>query len=508
MNVGMLTLLGSLTAAAGPVAPVAPTGVPAGVAGVGSPGAMPMPAMTMPFPQPGLGAPAPVLAARVLAPQGVRVTAYPGTPGARMFDAPSVFGLRPGYRYRLELSNLPYHPGRVLYPEVEVRGTIVPRPGMKYMDYPVPLLFTASDIERALAGVVVTKVIYLENPEKALPVEVRPDFPVEFPADTEQEAIDGAIANGRLVAIVRLGDRRPTAEWLRMTAIDGTILLPGERYLKAPAVPPTLPFFACPLFDPILGPKPPNEECFVDGDDKKEPLGIGPDGKLGGLNPTDVGVEYTINGRRKVTTSCQVCICSPRFMIRKVELAPGGYNVAVPITGNTGLVALAGAKERYAPMVDIGREKPSEFDARIRPLAYIGKVGTAFYVGTSKPSVVGQIQGLAVTGALVEPELLTNTACPLSVSKTVEPPGPKQPGDIVTFTITFKNTGSQPISDLVVSDSLSGRLEYVQGTAVTDRPANFTASANEVGSVIMRWDLPGTLYPGQAGTVKFKAKVR
>ena len=61
---------------------------------------------------------------------------------------------------------------------------LVPRPGMKYMDYPIPLNFTAWDIERALSGALVTKVIYLEDPEKAVPAEVQPDKPVETPEES------------------------------------------------------------------------------------------------------------------------------------------------------------------------------------------------------------------------------------------------------------------------------------------------------------------------------------
>jgi hypothetical protein len=70
------------------------------------------------------------------------MTAFPGSTLARLYDTPTVMGLRPGYVYRFELTNLPYNPGKALYPEVEVRGTLVPRPGMKYMDYPIPLMFT------------------------------------------------------------------------------------------------------------------------------------------------------------------------------------------------------------------------------------------------------------------------------------------------------------------------------------------------------------------------------
>src|SRR5262245_5893136 len=276
----------------GGIFPVPGMGPPGAVAAVGAkvpPGGPP----AAPLPPP-----APLLAAKFLVPQGVRVTVFPGTRLARMYDTPTVLGLRPGYVYRFELTNLPYNPGKALYPEVEVRGVLVPRPDMKYMDYPIPLVFSATDIDHVLNGALITKVIYLEDPEKAIPAEVRADSPVETPDDTERLAIKGAVENGRLMAIVRLGNRKPSAEELQTTAVDGTILLPGEKYLKAPALPPVFPHWACPLFDPILGPKPAREECFPDGGDRRDPLGIGPNGQLGGLNSTDVALEYTIDGKR------------------------------------------------------------------------------------------------------------------------------------------------------------------------------------------------------------------
>ena len=511
MNAGMLTLLGSLMGAGqAPPAGVPPTpGMlhgPAPVA-VARPG--PPPVM-MPGPHPGMGLPlpAPVLAAKVLAPQGVRFTLYPGTPLARMYDAPGVFAMRPGYVYRLELTNLPYNPGRSLYPEIEVRGSIVPRPGMKYMDYPIPLLFTPTDIEHALAGALVTKVIYLEDPEKAWPTEVLPDAPVEFSENSESDAVKAAIANGRLVAIVRLGGRTPDPRLLQCEGLDGTVLLPGEKYLRSPLLPPVIRWFACPLFDPILGPKPPKEECFVDGGDKGDPLGIGPFGRLGGLDPTDVGVEYTIAGRRRVTCSNVVCICAPRFMIRRAEVAPVGLNQPVRLTENVGMKGPAAIHERTPVMAEIGREKLTEFAGRIRPLAYVGRVGTSFFIGTTRPQVLAQVEGVKIEAAVVEPYVLTNPLCPLTVTKEVVPCGPVPVGEVVTITIRYKNTGNRPVSDVVVNDSLSGRLEYVVGSQQTDRAANFTAMANEAGSVALRWEFPGTLQPGQSGVVKFRAKVR
>jgi uncharacterized repeat protein (TIGR01451 family) len=81
-------------------------------------------------------------------------------------------------------------------------------------------------------------------------------------------------------------------------------------------------------------------------------------------------------------------------------------------------------------------------------------------------------------------------------------------GDIVTFSLRYSNMGGRPITDVAVTDSLSGRLEYVPGSAQSDRDAVFTMQENEVGSVVLRWEITGTLQPGQSGRLRFKARVR
>ena len=76
-----------------------------------------------------------------------------------------------------------------------------------------------------------------------------------------------------------------------------------------------------------------------------------------------------------------------------------------------------------------------------------------------------------------------------------------------SITIKYANHTRRPISDVVVTDSLTPRLEYVAGTAGSDRPANVTTDALD-GNTVVRFDIPGALQPGQNGVVKFKAKVR
>jgi uncharacterized repeat protein (TIGR01451 family) len=81
-------------------------------------------------------------------------------------------------------------------------------------------------------------------------------------------------------------------------------------------------------------------------------------------------------------------------------------------------------------------------------------------------------------------------------------------GDIVTFHLKYSNLGGKPITDVAVSDSLTARLEYVPGSAKSDRDAVFTLQQNEAGSAIVRWEVRGVLQPGQSGMVTFQARIR
>ncbi len=83
-----------------------------------------------------------------------------------------------------------------------------------------------------------------------------------------------------------------------------------------------------------------------------------------------------------------------------------------------------------------------------------------------------------------------------------------QPGDVVTFILRYSNHGGKPLTDVAVTDSLSPRLEYVPGSAASDRTAVFTTQDNGAGSVILRWEVSGRLLPGQTGTLRFQARVR
>ena len=120
--------------------------------------------------------------------------------------------------------------------------------------------------------------------------------------------------------------------------------------------------------------------------------------------------------------------------------------------------------------------------------------------------VIGVLHEHTITGICV-PKIPPAPERPLVLCKTADKQG-VQIGDIVTFTLKYTNTGGQPITGVVVSDSLTGRLEYVPGSAKTDREAVFTMQANEAGSLILRWEIAGTLLPGTSGLISFQTRVR
>ncbi len=522
-------------------------------------------------PRPPASGPAPLLYARVIAPQGASVTVYQGSPVGRPFAAPVVLGLRPGYIHRLEITGLPGHPGAALYPTLEVRGTLQLPPNLRAAEYPAPVVLSADDIDRALAGALVTKVVYLESPEKAVATATLPDQPIEVDLRPGDDPLAEARDHGRPMLVIRFGARTLGAEEMARETVPGTVMAPGDRALPPPPMRPYLPWACWPVYDPYLGPRPPEEECLKDGGDAGPKAGFDQQGRLRGVDPADTVAEYTDSkGRKHVSASNRVCICVPRFAALRLLTPLAGYETTQVIarssglqergqfdmrlparqaqlneqvsgvhgrlrasaaTANEGLVKLIQLRVLNAIDMDIGPGRVLGTNAALRlteeqrvRLAKQLEVGRQFSVpyGTREfegsevgPQVVGRVEGLKVLAKIEETRDVT-VACneaprrpdrPLVLFKWADKQS-AQVGDVVTFFLKYSNVGGQPITDVAVSDSLTGRLEYVPGSAKADRDAVFTMQQNEAGSLVLRWEIGGTLQPGQSGVVSFQAKVR
>jgi uncharacterized repeat protein (TIGR01451 family) len=492
----------------------------------------------------------------------MHVTFYQGQVQGREFAAPVMAGMRPGYIYRVQLSNLAGHPGVSLYPSLEVCGTLHLPPKLNPADYPAPVVLTEQDIERVLAGSLVTKVVYLEHPERAIPSVGGANQPQEIDLLPQHDLLAAARESGRPVLIVRLGERELSAQEMASQSIPGTVLLPGDKVLPPPRWAPCVRWLCLPW--------PPEDECLHDGGDTGTRVGYDRDGQLRGLDPSDTVAEYADSqGRRGLAVSNRVCLCVPRFTVLRSETPLGLYHAVVG-PGDTQVVQGQQLMESRWPSKQAQQyEQPGALQGRQRPSAAIATqgidrilylevlqanlldIGPLDAVGTkgllrleevervrlarqmefarqlSRPygvqgveqtqgtSVVGRAEGLALVSAVAETRDLT-VCCneeprppdkPLVLYKCCDKQA-AQVGDVVTFTLKYSNLGGQPISDIAVSDSLTGRLEYVPGSAQSDRNAVFTAQQNEAGSVILRWEVGGRLLPGQSGRVRFQARIR
>ncbi len=122
----------------------------------------------------------------------------------------SLVGLQVGYVYRLRVTEIPNQGIDAAYPTIELIDRLHP-PAGKEMRFPIPVEITAADIALALSGKYVTRVVYVEDPNLALPVR---DLPEQryLEALPQEDALVLAGQLGRPVAILRMGSLAPDTD--------------------------------------------------------------------------------------------------------------------------------------------------------------------------------------------------------------------------------------------------------------------------------------------------------
>ncbi len=136
------------------------------------------------------------------------ITIYQGSAKqTKTIKSKSQAGFRIGPLYRLKISQMPEFPGLELYPTIELLDHLHPPRGKEHM-FPLPVQFTRAEIEEAVKGRLLTKVVYLEHPRLATPHELeQPREPLTVPASVN--LLKEADRQGRPMAIIRLGGRIP-----------------------------------------------------------------------------------------------------------------------------------------------------------------------------------------------------------------------------------------------------------------------------------------------------------
>ncbi len=325
-----------------PIGPLAPATGPVGP-GAGVPATVPRflgPQFEAPAPGTYVGPPPGVVPANsvILLPTDVQVVRFNGPDGVRVevlepspepipipvdSDGLATFGLRVGVSYRLRVSNLPGRPGAEFFPVVEIVGHLHRPEGIDPLKYPIRIMLNVDDFEDVVArGQLVTEVIYLEDPELALPLRLPKD---EIPIATlgpAEDPLQVAAALGRVMAVVRMGGRTP---------------LPGEY-----ASPPLVGSIgaACPFLGPTGGPcglpcgpargtapppgRPwmPRDEYLCDGGDHGGKAYVAGDGALRGIDPRDAVVRFRDDREARTLPTNVVCVYAPRFAGVRVAIGP------------------------------------------------------------------------------------------------------------------------------------------------------------------------------------------
>jgi hypothetical protein len=146
---------------------------------------------------------------QIKAPAGVMVSLAINGQFSAPQRTPLTVGMFVAPVYRLRVTQIPNHIGEEVYPTVEVINRIYPPVGEEFR-FPIPIELTQTELELALAGKFVTRVVYLEDPQQALPIVSSPQSEQSYfevrPTDDPLEVADRL---GRPVAILRIGGRLP-----------------------------------------------------------------------------------------------------------------------------------------------------------------------------------------------------------------------------------------------------------------------------------------------------------
>ena len=340
---------------------------------------------------------------------------------------------------------------------------------------------------------------------------------------------------------------------------------------QAQAAPPvrTEPTACRPLlqsaFVPIPCPSAAIPPPVCDGGDANAPAR--PDGQFNivGLSAGDTVARYRAANRSlaagedaartsDIAVSNRTCIYTPRFgsvrqVVRlheeKLPIGPGGVTADASVTSDTALqpvsraaqwVSLHAARRSDCGLAVEERSGPLGVATSDLPNESFGQAHVAERAAEAHAGLARRDQRIAETVGFDIPITWTRlnaanavineqTADIVSASQgtatlRVESPGRAEltlckragndsarVGEEIDFTIAFLNSGDVPLTDVVIVDTLPGRLELVEDSPAANLPAEISLSTADDGSRVISWKLQNTLDAGQTGFVRLRTVV-
>lgn len=299
---------------------------------------------------------------RIQLPSPGTVTFHDGAQQPISMPAPAQAAMLVGRFYRLRISDLPDYPGVSFYPSIELLDRLHPPTG-RIDEFPVVCQFTDEEFEAAAAGRLVTKVVYLEQPQR-VPLERLNEPNSIRNIAPHLNSIAEADLLGRPILLVRLGARQPDPRVpdpgflgdgspLQLTIdapaalvappgagtarLDGKIrqasfrtTTPSGAIIESCPPEPRTPLVGCdpwgigrPCLDGTCDslPQDSSDEYLCDGGDRDLPVHYGRFVREG-LDTEDTVGEYRDHtGKERMKPSSRVCIYGPRFaQVRSISL--------------------------------------------------------------------------------------------------------------------------------------------------------------------------------------------
>jgi hypothetical protein len=172
-------------------------------------------------------------------PHGVQVSLVEAGQFGQPRNLPLTVGLLVGRVYRFKIINLPGAEGAELFPTLEILDRLYPPPGQE-RHFPIIVEIHPQDVAFALEGKFVTRVVYLEDPQRALPAgqanQEQPWFEVRADQDPLIDCRYFRSANGDSASGWEDSSpgRRIRSSFPLWFAIPGCLPAPSETTCRSP----------------------------------------------------------------------------------------------------------------------------------------------------------------------------------------------------------------------------------------------------------------------------------
>lgn len=302
----------------------------------------------------------------------------------------------------------------------------------------------------------------------------------------------------------------------------------------------------------------PSDEYLCDGGDRELAVQVDRDWTVRGLDQEDTIVHFdTLDGNVHVEASNPECIYAPRFAaVRKVygvvvneqQVQLGGYSKPLGLNLNEEVESAEKLNQPLQPGRYLATDAPITFrdreqsrlvdDARnaaltqreLQPFEDFNVIRHGDHLNSEKARLAIRMAAARTWMSDEMVQIMVADRPAIEITNDVElgttyvydiPEGKGRarvvkvaskdnalPGEEVEFTIRFDNVGDQPIGNVTVIDSLTTRLEYVEGSQECSVAAEFLTTPNEGESLVLRWEIAEPLPVGEGGVIRFRCRVR